>query len=159
MRCEFDVQMTASALYDYNMYHTYTGTTGIVGTAVGALFLILFAAYGQPAYLVAGLVIILYSPVVLYMNSVKQVKLNPVYKSLLHYVLDDEGVTVTAGDESLRVEWDKMIKARATNQSILLYTGSKSAWVFPKKDLGQKRYDVIEMISTHMSSDKVKIRQ
>jgi hypothetical protein len=159
MKCEFDVQMTASSLYDYNMYHTYSGTAGIVGTAVGTLFLILFAAYRQPAYLVAGLVIILYSPVVLYMNSVKQIKLNPVYKNPLHYVLDEEGVTVTAGDESLKVEWDKIIKARATNQSILLYTGPKSAWVFPKKDLGQKRYDVIEMISTHMSSEKVKIRQ
>lgn len=159
MKCEFDVQMTASSLYDYNMYHTYSGTAGIVGTAVGTLFLILFAAYRQPAYLVAGLVIILYSPVVLYMNSVKQIKLNPVYKNPLHYMLDEEGVTVTAGDESLKVEWDKMIKARATNQSILLYTGTKSAWVFPKKDLGQKRYDVIEMISTHMSSEKVKIRQ
>ncbi|MBR6237547.1 MAG: YcxB family protein [Lachnospiraceae bacterium] len=159
MKCEFDVQMTASSLYDYNMYHTYSGTAGIVGTAVGTLFLILFAAYRQPAYLVAGLVIILYSPVVLYMNSVKQIKLNPVYKNPLHYMLDEEGVTVTAGDESLKVEWDKMIKARATNQSILLYTGPKSAWVFPKKDLGQKRYDVIEMISTHMSSEKVKIRQ
>ena len=159
MKCEFDVQMTASSLYDYNMYHTYSGTAGIVGTAVGTLFLILFAAYRQPAYLVAGLVIILYSPLVLYMNSVKQIKLNPVYKNPLHYMLDEEGVTVTAGDESLKVEWDKMIKARATNQSILLYTGPKSAWVFPKKDLGQKRYDVIEMISTHMSSEKVKIRQ
>ncbi len=159
MKCEFDVQMTASSLYDYNMYHTYSGTAGIVGTAVGTLFLILFAAYRQPAYLVAGLVIILYSPVVLYMNSVKPIKLNPVYKNPLHYMLDEEGVTVTAGDESLKVEWDKMIKARATNQSILLYTGPKSAWVFPKKDPGQKRYDVIEMISTHMSSEKVKIRQ
>ena len=126
MKCEFDVQMTASSLYDYNMYHTYSGTAGIVGTAVGTLFLILFAAYRQPAYLVAGLVIILYSPVVLYMNSVKQIKLNPVYKNPLHYMLDEEGVTVTAGDESLKVEWDKMIKARATNQCILLYTGPKS---------------------------------
>ncbi len=159
MRCEFDVQMTTSALYDYNMYHTYTGAAGIVGTAVGALFIIVYAAYMQPVYLLAGLLLILYSPVVLFINSYKQVKLNPAYKAPMHYVLDDTGVTVTLGEESLSVEWDKMYRARSTNQSILLYTGPKSAWVFPKKDLGQLRYDVIEIISTHMDPSKVKIRQ
>ncbi len=159
MKCEFDVQMTASALYDYNMYHTYTGIAGITGTAVGALFLIVFASHRQPAYLVAGLVIILYSPVALYLSAHKQAKLNPVYKNPLHYVLDDTGVTVISGDESLSVEWDKMYKVRATNQSILLYTGPKSAWIFPKKELGERRYDVIQMISTHMTPDKVRIRQ
>ena len=159
MRCEFDVQMTASALYDYNMYHTYTGAAGIVGTAAGAVFIILYLAYAQPMYLAAGLLLILYSPVTLYINAYKQVKLNPVYKKPLHYVLDEEGVTVTSGDESLSVPWGDMYRARSTNQSILLYTGPKSAWVFPKKDLGQLRYNVIEIISTHMDSGKVKIRQ
>ncbi len=151
--------MTVSALYDYNMYHTYSGVAGITGNAVGALFFILFAAYRQPAYLAAGLVLILYSPVMLYINSKKQVMLNPVYKSPMHYIFDDEGVTVMAADESLTVTWDKMYKARSTNQSILLYTGPKSAWVFPKKDLGEKKYDLIEIISTHMQPSQVKIRQ
>ncbi len=159
MKCEFDVQMTTSALYDYNMYHTYTGAAGIVGTAAGAVFIILYAAYMQPVYLVAGLLLILYSPVMLYINSCKQIKLNPVYKKPLHYVLDEEGVTVTSGDESLSVPWSDMYRARSTNQSILLYTGPKSAWVFPKKDLKEQRYDVIEIISTHLDPAKVKIRQ
>ncbi len=159
MKCEFDVQMTASALYDYNMYHMYTGAAGIIGTAAGAVFIILYLAYGQPVYLAAGLLLILYSPVTLYINAHKQARLNPVYKRPLHYVLDDEGVTVTSGDESLSVPWTDMYRARSTNQSILLYTGPKSAWVFPKKDLGQLRYDVIEIISTHMDPAKVKIKQ
>ena len=73
--------------------------------------------------------------------------------------MDDEGVTVTSGDESLSVPWSDMYRARSTNQSILLYTGPKSAWVFPKKDLKEQRYDVIEIISTHLDPAKVKIRQ
>ena len=116
-------------------------------------------AYMQPVYLVVGLLLILYSPVMLYINSCKQIKLNPVYKKPLHYVLDEEGVTVTSGDESLSVPWSDMYRARSTNQSILLYTGPKSAWVFPKKDLKEQRYDVIEIISTHLDPAKVKIRQ
>ena len=159
MKCEFDVHMSASALYDYNMYHTYTGVAGITGTAAGALFLIVFYAYRQPIYLFAALVMILYSPVTLFLNAQKQVKLNPMYKHPLHYSLDDEGVTVESGDQSLTVTWDQVVKARSTNQSILLYTGPKNAWIFPKKDLKEKRYDVIEIISVHLDPSKVKIKQ
>lgn len=159
MKCEFDVRMTVPALYDYNMYHTYTGASGIIGTAAGALLLIVYISNMQPVYLVAGLIIILYNPVALYISAMKQVRLNPAYRQPMHYVLDDEGVTVTLGEESLNVEWDKMYRARSTNQSIILYTGPKSAWIFPKHDLGQKRYDVIEQISTHMEPARVKIRQ
>lgn len=159
MRQEFDVNMTASALYDFNMYNTYAGAAGIIGTAFGATLLVLYAAYLQPYYLFAGIVVILYSPVFLFFNSQKQAKLNPMFKHPLHYVMDDEGVTVSQGESELKVEWEYMLKARSTNQSILLYTNKNSAWIFPKKDLGEKRYDIIEAISTHMSPNKVKIKQ
>jgi len=159
MRQEFDVHMTASALYDYNMYHTYSGLAGIVGTAFGAMLLVIFAANRQPAFLFAGLVVIFYSPVALFINSRKQAKLNPMFKNPLHYVMDDEGVTVSQGDEEISVSWDQMLKACSTNQSLLLYTSKNSAWVFPKAELSEKKYDIIEMISTHMDPKKVKIKQ
>ncbi len=159
MEYEFDVKMTVSALYDYNMHHTYSGSSGIVGTAVGALFIILFAAYMQPYYLIAGIVIIAYTPITLYLSSSKQVKLNPMFRNPIHYRMNDTGVTVSQGGEELTVEWDQMLKAQSTNQSILLYTGKKSAWIFPKKDLGEHRYEVIEIISTHMEPAKVRIKQ
>ncbi len=159
MKCEFDVNMSVSSLYDFNMYHYYTGVTGVVGSAAGALLFIVYAAYRQPAYLLCGLIMLFYGPVSLFVSAGKQIKLNPVYKHPMHYVMDDEGVTVTAGEESLTVSWSDMYKARSTPQSILLYTGLKNAWIFPKRDLGSARYDVIEAISTHMDPSRVKIRQ
>lgn len=159
MELRFDVKMTVSALYDYNMHYAYTGTSGIVGTAVGALFLVLFAAYMNPYYLIAGIVIIIYTPLTLYLRSAKLIKLNPMFRNTIHYCMDEEGVTISQNDEEIKVEWNQMYRAQSTNQSLLLYTGPKSAWIFPKKDLGEKRYEVIEMISTHMAPDKVRIKQ
>lgn len=159
MRQEFDVRMTTAALYDYNMHHTYTGSAGIVGTAFGAMLLIIFVSNRQPAFLFAGLVVILYSPVALYLNSRKQVKLNPMFKNPIHYVMDEDGVTVSQGEQEMSASWDQILKAVSTNQSLLLYTSRNSAWIFPKADLGEKRYDIIEMISTHMPPAKVKIKQ
>ena len=159
MNVEFDVHMSVSALYDYNMHHTYTGTSGIVGTVFGAMLLILYAAYGQPYYLVGGLIVILYIPIELYFKSFRQVKLNPMYKEAIHYNLSDDGVIVSQGEQEIEIEWDNIIKAQSTNQSLLLYTSRNSALVFPKKELGEHKYDVIEAISVHMPPAKVKIKQ
>ncbi len=160
MEVEFDVKMSTSALYDYNMHHTYTSASGVLGTMVGILLLVGYARDTKfIALLVAGLIILFYSPVTLFTRAKKQILLNPAFKKPLHYKMSDEGVTVSNGDESMTVEWKDMYKAYSTNQSIILATGKANAWIFPKHDLGEKRYDVIEMISTHMPPESIRIKQ
>ena len=51
-----------------------------------------------------------------------------------------------------------MVKAVSTVNSIIVYTTKTNACIFPKKDLGEQKDKVIEMISTHMPPKKVKIR-
>ncbi len=57
-----------------------------------------------------------------------------------------------------RMDWEDMVKAVSTMNSIVVYTTPVNACIFPKKDLGDRKYKVIEMISTHMPPQKVKIR-
>ncbi len=54
--------------------------------------------------------------------------------------------------------WEDMYKAISTGSSIIVYSSRTTACIFPKKDLGDTKYKVIEMISTHMPPKKVKIR-
>ena len=160
MRCEFNVKMTTSALYDYNMHHAYTSASGLIGTLVGILLIVGFVNNtGFPALLAAGLIIIFYMPVTLYTRAKKQVLLNPAFKKPIHYVMDDNGVTVSDGENEMSVEWKDMYKAYSTNQSIILATSKVNAWIFPKKDVGEDKFALIEMISTHMPPDKVRIKQ
>lgn len=160
MEVEFDVNMTMSALYDYNMHHTYTSAQGLIGTTVGALLLVAYAMdQTYLALLAAGLLIILYNPVALLTRARKQMMVNPAFKKPIHYKMTDEGVTVAILDEEMTLEWEAMYKAYSTNQSIVLSTSKVNAWIFPKKDLGDDKDAVIEMISTHMSPDKIRIKQ
>lgn len=160
MNLDLDVKMTTSALYDYNMHHTYTSLSGVLATFVGILLLIGYSRdTAYIALLVAGLLILLYSPVSLYTRSRKQIMLNPAFKEPLHYHFSDEGVTVSNRDDSMLVEWKDMYKAYSTNQSIILATGKKNAWIFPKRELGDARMELIEIISTHMDPQKVRIKQ
>lgn len=157
MQLEFDVKINAGVLFDYMLHHTYTGSAGILGSAVGALGVVAFFMNGYPLYLILGVIILFYQPVSLWLRAKKQA-LNPVFKQLLHYKMTEEGVTVSQGETEQFQKWEDMFKAVSTGRSIILYTSRVNASIFPRTDLGQQQAEVIAMISTHMPPKKVNIR-
>lgn len=159
MKVEFDVKITAADLYDYMLSHTYSGFSGLFGSIVGALFIVMYCNTRYFLYLIAGVVILLYIPCSLFLRAHKQVALNEAFKKPLHYVLTDEGVTVSQGENEMFQEWNVVYKAKSTNRSLLIYTSKVNAWIFPKRDLGKDKEAVIQLISGHVSPDKVKIKQ
>ncbi|MCM1144877.1 MAG: YcxB family protein [Blautia sp.] len=158
MEVEFDVKMEAGILYDYMMHHTYSSFAGICGSAAGALFLVAFYMNRQVIFLIAGLVILLYQPWALFLRSRQQMLKNPAFKKPLHYKLTEEGIEVSQDGATDGQKWEDMYKAVSTNSSIVVYTSRINACIFPKKDIGEQKYKVIEIISTHMPAKKVKIR-
>jgi len=158
MKIEFDVKMTTSKMYDYMLYHTFRSFAGIMGEVVGIMLIACFFAAHKPLYLIAGIIDVFYLPISLYINAKKQVMLNPVFKETLHYTLDEEGISITVGENSDAQKWTDMHKAVSTGKSLIIYTNKINACIFPKEDLGEKLPDVIRMISTHMDPKRVTIR-
>lgn len=158
MELEFDVKMTAGVLYDYMLRHTYYSASGLLGTMVGALMIVWFAAEGGVLFLIAGVVILAYLPWTLFLKSKQQMVNTPAFKEALHYKLTDEGIEVSQDETVQFQKWEDMYKAVSTQQSLIVYTSSRNASIFPKKDLGEQTAAVVEMISTHMPPAKVKIR-
>lgn len=158
MKAEFDVNMTTGKMYDYMLRHTFTSFAGVVGEVLGIVLVVGFFVTGQWLYLIAGVVCVVYQPVALYMRARRQVNSNEVFKAPLHYTLDDEGITVKSGDNTDSLPWEKMYKAVSTNRSVILYTGRVNACIFPKDDMGDRKDDVIRIISTHMDPKQVNIR-
>ena len=155
---ETDIQVTAADLYDYVLMHTYHGTSGIIGSTAGALFVVAGFLTQKWLIVIAGLVILLYLPITLYTKSKLQWSANEAFQKPLHYVLDDDGVTVSQGEVSESQSWEGMVKAVSTPRSIILYTSGRNASIFPKAQLGDQKDALIEVISTHMPPQKVKIR-
>lgn len=158
MEVEFDVKITPGALYDYMLYHTYTSASGLIGTGVGALLVVaFFMGYGV-LFLIGGVVILAYLPWTLFIKSRQQYLSNPAFKNPLHYRMTDEGMSVSQNGELQSQKWEYMHKAVSTPRSLILYTSTVNASIFPKRDLGEKAVAVTQMISTHMPPKKVKIR-
>ena len=158
MEIEFDVKIDAGVLYDYMLHHTYNSAAGILGTAVGALMIVAFMMQQSVLFLIAGIVVLVYLPWTLFIKSRQQALMTPAFKKPLHYKLDEEGITVSQDDTEEKQEWSQMYKAVSTGKSIIVYTSKVNASIFPKKDLGENRTKVIEIISTHMPPANVKIR-
>ncbi|MCM1268561.1 MAG: YcxB family protein [Bacteroidales bacterium] len=158
MEIEFDVKINANILYDYMLQHTYSRLPGIMGTFVGVLLLFLFGANRQPLILLIALVVLLYLPWTLFLRAASQAKGNPAFQKPLHYRLTEEGIEVSQDDTTEKMGWENMVRALSTPKSIVVYTTAVNACIFPKADLGEKKYKAIEIISTHMPPKKVKIR-
>lgn len=158
MEMEFDVKVTAGVLYDYLLFHTYTSFSGMLGTLVGVFLLMAFVSTRYVIYLIAGVVLIAYLPGALFLRAMQQAQNTPAFKKPLHYKMTDEGVSVSQGENEEQQSWDSCVKAVSTAKSIILYTTRTTASIFPKKDLGDKKDALIQMISTHMPPKKVKIR-
>lgn len=156
---ELDVKIEAGDLYDYMLCHAYSSASGVLGSAVGAVMVISALSTKQWIFLIFGIVLLLYLPWTYFIKSRQQALSNPAFKQPLHYVLDEDGLTVSQGEESGTVAWEDMVKAVSTGKSIILYTSRVNATIFPKRQMGDKKAAVIELISTHMPPKKVKIRQ
>ena len=155
---EVDIKISAGDLYDYMLMHSYNSPSGIMGSTLGAVMVLVALSTKQWLFLIGGLALLLYLPWVLFIKSRQQAINNPVFKQPLHYVLDENGITISQGETSTTQGWEDMVKAVSTGRSIIVYTSPVNATIFPKEQMGDKKAAVIEMISTHLPANKVKIR-
>jgi hypothetical protein len=155
---QITVKIEAGDLYDYMLMHSYNSPAGILGSTFGAVLIVFALATKQWMFIVLGLIMLLYLPWSLFIRSRRQILSNPSFQEPLQYTLDQEGLTISQGQEEGRMAWEDMYKAVSTSRSIILYTSRVNATIFPKRQLGDQKVAVIEMISTHMPPAKVKIR-
>lgn len=155
---DFKIQIKAGDLYDYMLRHTYHGAQGLLGSCVGALAILLFLGNRQVIYLIAGIVLLVYLPWNLFLKSRQQMLTTPAFKKPLHYILNEEGISVSQDGVMECQKWEDMHKAVSTSKSIIVYTNPVNACIFPRRELGDKQQQVIAYISTHMDPKKVNIR-
>lgn len=141
----FQVQMTTKEVHRFSVYHSYHSFSGLIGVilSLGALF-VLITQFGEMTdqsktvlTIVAAWFLIL-EPIMLYVRSKNQVKFNKAYQQPLHYVVTDDGITISQGEQSQSVEWKHFVKIIATKKQYLVYSSRVNAFIFPKDALGEQ---------------------
>jgi len=159
---ETDIKLTVGDLYDYNLRHSYTQISTLLATAVGIAGVAVGLYWRQQYWImmvVIGALLILYMPITLFVKSSQTIALSPAMKKPVHYLLNEEGITVTQGDQSQTLPWDGVTRAVSTGRSIIIYTSKNSASVFPRKQVGESLPVLIQTISANLDPKKNKIKQ
>ena len=143
MPIEFDVKITANDMYRFNMYHIYTSFTGILSILAAVLgFVAAVGTYGKVdtmytvLYIIFGIVFLFYFPLTLKMRAARQISMSEALKSTLHYMLDDEGVHVSLGEENALLEWKQIYKMVSTKHNVLIYSSRVNAYILPMEIVG-----------------------
>ena len=137
MKYEFDFQMDEKTLTDFYMSYNMGGFSGFVWPVIGVIAIILAILSGDATpityrllYVIFGLLFIFYIPMDLKRKAKKQLKQNPVYAEPIHYILDEEGITTTQGENEATVGWENFSKMKLTKKSVILYMRNRNACVF-----------------------------
>lgn len=157
MEVQFEVKMTRGVLQDYMLHNGYNKPLAIVVNVMGILmFLSMFLGFGLGTGFI-GLVILLYIPVVTWSRARKIMKKDR-FQAESFVMLNENGITKVEGNETKRIQWEDVSSAISTRKSIIVFTEDRKACIFPRKDMGEKTAAVIQIISVHVSPDKIKIR-
>lgn len=155
---DFEVNMNSGDVFDFMLKSTYNGFSGLLGSLVGAL-MIVAGIYVENYFLIAaGGVFLCYLPGMLYWKSRQQMLQNPELMETFHYILDDAGIYVSQKEQTTLQKWENVVKVVSTGRSLIVYVTDKNAFIFPKRELGDYTSRVIQVISTHLPAQKVKIR-
>lgn len=161
---KFDVKMTVGLMYDFLLYHTYTSMAGLISTILGILILgfgVNLQTQGTTSpliYYIAGGILIVYTPINLWLSAQRQVKLSKIYKEPITYILCEEGLVTAQNEEEAKADWGAVQKVVSTGRSIIVYTAKNRGVILEKKAMGNAYQDVLKMISTHVEPRKVKIK-
>ena len=155
---KFSVQITVKDMFAFLMHHSYRGTSLIADAVVtfGAIGL-LIAGFGEgdpvktTALILVALLFTVVHPLQLYNRAVKQVKNNEVFKLPLDYVLTDEGITLSQGEETQSFTWADVYQIKEYKSQILVYTGRVYACIWPKRVLTECEAEVKELFKEHLT--------
>lgn len=152
---DLSIKITTKDLFSFMIHHANTTISGVFGLILsfGALIL-LFTGYaqgndmGNVVLLVVGLSFTVINPVSMYYKAQQQVKNNPLYKNVLHYVLDEEGVSLVRDDRTESIEWNRILKFKKTKRVFALYTTGVHAVILPTAGFADQADEVEAFIKS-----------
>ena len=168
MPLEFDIKLKPRDMFLFNMYQTYTSFNGWFSIVFGAALLVsagyAFVVYGEAGYsnailyAVAGVFLLAYMPLTLWMRAGRSINASPVLSSVLHYHVDADGFTVTQGEASGVLAWKQIYKMVATKSNVLVYSNRMNAYVIPREQLGEQYVPLAKLATDKLPKFRVRMK-
>ena len=168
MPIEFDIKLKARDIFRFNMHQTYTGFNGLSSILFSVLLFGLagytFYTTGEEAlskiliYIFAGILLLVYMPITLWLRSRQSLKASSVLSNSLHYHVDKDGFTVTQGESSGVLAWKQIYKMLSTKHLVLVYSNRINAYIIPRSQLGEQYVALTKLAVSKLPKFRVKMK-
>ena len=109
-------------------------------------------------YIAFGIIFLLYMPVTLWLRSKSALAASEVLRGTLHYLVDENGFTVSQGEESAKLPWDQIYKMIATKSNVLVYSTRIHAYIIPREQLGEQYKELAKIANEKLPKHRVKMQ-
>lgn len=163
------VQLTKELLFDFLLYHTYSKASGFLVNMLGMGVIVVGAVmqfmgrvefYQFVLYVVAGVLFLIYTPLLLKVRAKKQMELNPEYRDPKEYRFSEEdGVVVVQNGRETKYDWSMIQRTVTTPKNIGIYYEKERAFIIPKEAFGDRFVPVMQMVVRHIGLNNVRLTQ
>ena len=137
---QFDIKLKSQDMYRFNMYQTYTGFHGWFSIIVSIIiFIVAGLTYGgldityTVLYIAFGIIFLLYMPVTLWLRSKSALAASEVLRGTLHYLVDENGFTVSRGREC-KLPWIRF--TNGSDKSNVWFTAQDQCVYYSERAVG-----------------------
>lgn len=166
MKTEFDIQLTAQDLYKFNMRQAYTSMNGVLSILIPIVCVVMAVLQAQhnswayfALYLGFGILFLVYMPVSLLLSSKRVMRAGGAIAGRLHYVVDEEKITVSIEDQKDELPWELVYKLVETKDTILVFSNRRNAFIFKKDQLGEAGNEVKEIAKAKLEKYRLKLQK
>lgn len=152
MMVETDVKLDEKSLSGFLLYHNYMRPAGILSVVISvAAVVLLILRWGAWTGMQKGMLVFLalmftvIQPLMLIVKGRKQLKME-VFQESFHYRFDENGVTISQGDDTESCTWDSIRKIVYRKNALYVYTSTVHAFVVPRKACGEKFDELVSLM-------------
>ena len=84
--------------------------------------------------------------------------MSPVLSNTLHYMVNEDGFTVTQGEANGVLAWKQIYKMVATKKLVLVYSNRIHAYVIPREQLGEYYVPLAKLARTKLPKYRFKMK-
>ncbi len=166
MKAEFEVKLTTKDMFVFLLNNTYRKLTGIIwmvfSVVVVGVVIFTWGKEGVQLYQSILLIVLaslytIINPIMLLFRAARQIKTNETLRKPLHYVVDEEGITVSQGELSEKTPWENIWKAVKYGDQVVIYVTQLRVFNMPLRFVGDQ-YEALAGLAKEGLKERCKLK-
>ena len=164
----FRVQINDKDMYAFHMYHAYTSSQGWLSILFAVLaFGATVLTWGDVslgysvAYIVIGILFLVYMPVILRFRAKAQIAGSEVLQNPLYYRMEEQGIVVSIDENEEQDEekqailpWQSIYKVVTTKEELFVFSNRVNAYVIPKREIADCYPEIRDVLEEHLEAHR-----